>query len=190
MRFVASRVCLLDLLSMSCLSGSWFALSRCALLLLSVFLPPPFPFPPVGANWNGRKLAIKNEVTKRPEYENVFAEATRNWRFTTPIGALDLAREVVDVDAERDLVVDAARVGVANRWGMQKDVNVLEIEAMVLAEWRRMCVKGGIFGVVVEALRWCLSIFVASIKYIYRPAVRDDAAQCAIRATLKQRWKM
>lgn len=91
------------------------ALSRCALLLLSGFFPPLFPFPPVGASWNGRKLAIKNEVTKRPEYENVFAEATRNWRFTAPIGALDMAREAVDVDAERDLMVEAARVEVTNR---------------------------------------------------------------------------
>lgn len=60
---------------------------------------------------------------------------------------------VTEVDAKRDLVVDAARLGVIERWGMQKEVNVLEIDAMVLAEWRRMCVKDGIFGVVVEALR-------------------------------------
>ena len=95
---------------MSFLSGSWLVLSRCDLLLLSGFLPPPFPFPPVGASWNGRKLAIRKEVTKSPEYENVFAEATRSWRFTIFIGAWDVARVVIDVDAESDLVVEAARV--------------------------------------------------------------------------------
>ena len=99
------------------------ALSRRLLFLSSGFLAPPFPLPPVGASWNGRKLAIKNEVTKRPEYENVFAETMRNWCFTTLIGALDMTLGAVDVDVERDLVVDAARVGLKNRWDMQKDVN-------------------------------------------------------------------
>lgn len=115
MRFVSSRACSLDLLSISCLSGSWFALSRCALLLLSGFLFPPFPLPAVGASWNGRKLAIRKEVRKRPEYEKVFAEATRNWRFTILIGAWDMVADALDVALERDLVVDAARVGATDR---------------------------------------------------------------------------
>ena len=49
-------------------------------------------------------------MTKRPEYENVFAEATRSWRFTIFIEAWDEARVVTDVDAEVTLVVEAARV--------------------------------------------------------------------------------
>lgn len=54
-------------------------------------------------------------MTKSPEYENVFAEATRSWRFTILIEAWDVARVVIDVDAEANLVVEAARVEDTNR---------------------------------------------------------------------------
>lgn len=90
-------------------------------------------------------------MTKRPEYEYVRADSVRNWRLTTFIGADEraIAFEAEATEGFRDEAEKTRAELKEERAGRQKEVMVLEIEAIALAELRRMCVNGdGIVAVV------------------------------------------